>query len=139
MRELENTHDLRLPQWGPYTKDYVGISHLPDLHSGLRFDLSVFPGYYRGRVAVPNVKWESMHYPWEAAADLSYFAYRHELEWKDQVYTDIAYVKLDDNSTLIRTHLVNRTDLPRHWCCTTWPRCACRRCGPTATRSSGRA
>ena len=113
MRELENTHDLRLPQWGPYTKDYVGISHLPDLHSGLRFDLSVFPGYYRGRVAVPNVKWESMHYPWEAAPDLSYFAYRHELEWKDQVYTDVAYVRLDDNSTLIRTHLVNRTDLPQ--------------------------
>ncbi len=113
MRELENTHDLRLPQWGPYTKDYVGISHLPDLSSGLRFDLSVFPGYYRGRVAVPNVKWESMHYPWEAAPDLSYYAYRHELEWKDQVYADIAYVRLDDNATLIRSHLVNRTDLPQ--------------------------
>lgn len=113
MKELENTHDLRLPLWGPYTKDYAGISHLPDLHSGLRFDLSVFPGYYRGRVAVPNVKWESMHYPWEAAPDLSYFTYRHELEWKDQVYTDISYVRLDENASLIRTHLVNRTDLPQ--------------------------
>ena len=44
---LAHTHDLRLPDWGPYTKKYTGISHLPDPKSGLRFDLSVFPGYYR--------------------------------------------------------------------------------------------
>jgi len=49
---LEHTHDLRLPAWGPYTKKYTGISHLPDLASGLRFDLSVFPGYYRRQALI---------------------------------------------------------------------------------------
>jgi len=27
---LHNSHDLRLPDWGPYTKKYHGISHIPD-------------------------------------------------------------------------------------------------------------
>jgi hypothetical protein len=26
-----DTHDLRLPAWGPYTKKYNGLSHIPDL------------------------------------------------------------------------------------------------------------
>ena len=29
-----NTHDLRLPAWGPYTKRYIGISHIPDVRAG---------------------------------------------------------------------------------------------------------
>jgi hypothetical protein len=49
-----DTHDLRLPAWGPYTKKYNGLSHIPDLSKGIRFDLSVFHGYYRRHVNVPN-------------------------------------------------------------------------------------
>ncbi len=109
LNSLERTHDLRLPDWGPYTKKYSGISHLPDGKSGLRFDLSVFPGYYRRQVLVPNAKWESGFHPWEAAPDLSYYAYRYELEWKDQVYCDISYSALGPNSRLIRSEFVNQT------------------------------
>jgi hypothetical protein len=58
---LAHTHDLRLPDWGPYTKKYTGISHIPDIHAGLRFDLSVFPGYYRRQVLVPNVVGSGFH------------------------------------------------------------------------------
>ncbi len=83
---LAHSHDLRLPDWGPYTKKYIGVSHMPERTRGLRFDLSVFPGYYRRQVLVPNAKWESGYHPWEAAPDLSYYSYRYELEWKDQVY-----------------------------------------------------
>ena len=39
---IAGSHDLRLPAWGPYTKRYMGISHVPDVAAGLRFDLSVF-------------------------------------------------------------------------------------------------
>ena len=66
MKGLAGTHDLRLPAWGPYTKDYMGVSHIPDVEVGLRFDLSVFPGFYRGRVQIPNVRWESGYHRWEA-------------------------------------------------------------------------
>jgi hypothetical protein len=108
-KPLANTHDLRLPDWGPYTKKYNGISHLPDPKSGLRFDLSVFPGYYRRQVLVPNAKWESGFHPWEAAPDLSYFAYRYELEWKDRVYCDVSFSALDGNTRLVRSAFFNNT------------------------------
>ncbi|MBN1582314.1 MAG: hypothetical protein JXA89_16530 [Anaerolineae bacterium] len=141
MTHLQHTHDLRLPAWGPYTKTYMGISHIPSaciqLEStagrgadqlgsiegqsarqlgntgGQRFDLSVFPGFYRGKVLVPNVKWESGHHPWESAPDLSYYSHRHELEWKDRVYVDVSFSQIDEHSRLIRCQCVNQTDLPQ--------------------------
>ena len=110
---VKGSHDLTLPQWGPYTKRYIGISHIPDSTSGIRFDLSVFPGLYNRRIIVPNVLFASDYHPWEATSDLSYFSFRHELEWKDQVYADISYSKITDTSRLIRAEFVNNTDLPQ--------------------------
>ena len=96
---LRNSHDLRLSAWGPYTKRYMGISHIPDARAGLRFDLSVFPGLYRRGVQLPNVLWESGYHPWEAAPDLSYFRHRHEVIWKDQVYADVDFCRLDETAS----------------------------------------
>jgi len=110
LRKLENTHDLSLPAWGPYTKRYNGISHIPDIKSGLRFDLSVFPGFYRRKVEVPDVLYEGEYHPWDASPNLEYFSFRHELEWKDQVYTDISYSKIKSNSRLIRIECINNTN-----------------------------
>ncbi|WP_165452730.1 MGH1-like glycoside hydrolase domain-containing protein [Paenibacillus thalictri] len=110
MEQLRGTHDLKqLPLWGPYTKKYIGISHIADATRGLRFDLSLFPGFYRRKVDVPNTMWESGYHPWEAAPDLSWYTHRHELEWKDQVYADITYAESSSSSRLIRCELVNRT------------------------------
>jgi len=108
-KHLEGTHDLSLPDWGPYTKRYIGVSNIPDVKSGIRFDLSVFPGFYRRKVLVPNVLYETDYHPWEASPNLEYFSFRHELEWKDQVYTDISYSKISSNSRLIRIECVNNT------------------------------
>jgi len=120
---LEGTHDLRLPAWGPYTKRYVGISHIPDPRAGMRFDLSVFPGLYRRGVRPPNVTWESDYHPWEAAPDLSFIRHRHEVIWKDQVYADIDFCRLEEDAdgsgVLVRVACVNATDNPQnlalHW------------------------
>lgn len=87
----------------------MGISHVSDKKKGIRFDLSVFPGYYRRRIDVPNVRWETGYHPWEASADLNYYSVRHELEWKDQVYCDISYSKIHDKLRLIRCQFVNNT------------------------------
>ncbi len=106
---LEDSHDLRLPLWGSYTKTYNGISHVADLEKGLRFDLSVFPGFYRREVMVPNVNWESGFYPWEAAADLSYYSFRYEMEWRDRVWCDVSFCALSDRARLVRAEFVNRT------------------------------
>lgn len=106
---LARTHDLRLPDWGCYTNLYNGLCHVADRQEGLCFELSVFPGFFRRDVLVPNVKWVSGFHPWEAAPDLSYFAYRYGLQWKDQVYCDVSFSALDDHTRLIRAEFVNRT------------------------------
>ncbi len=111
---LNGSHDLRLSAWGPYTKRYIGISHIPDPAAGLRFDLSVFPALYRRRVEPPNVMWESGYHPWEAAPDLSYYRHRHELLWKDQLYCDIDFCRLDAGAALIAVDCVNASDEPQN-------------------------
>lgn len=110
MKHLANTHDLRLSEWGPYTKKYIGVSHIADPDRGVRYDLSVFPGLYRRHTEVPNVTWESGFHPWEAAPDLSYYSFRHELEWKDRLYADISYSHITDKARLVRSEFVNRTE-----------------------------
>jgi hypothetical protein len=122
MHEFENLttdHDLRLPAWGPYTKQYMGISHINDPSRGMRFDLSLMPGFYRRKIDIPSVLWESGYHPWEATPDYSFFSHRHELEWKDRVYADISFSRIDDQSRLIRADLVNQTEHPQnlvlHW------------------------
>ncbi|HNW58910.1 MAG TPA: hypothetical protein PKI62_04495 [bacterium] len=106
---LNQTHDLSLPAWGPYTKKYIGLSHIPDAQQGLRFDVGVFPGLYRRKVALPNVFFESDYHPWEASPQFEYFSFRHELEWQDRVYTDISYSEIDPQARLVRIECVNNT------------------------------
>ena len=57
--------------------------------------------------------WESGYHPWEAAPDLSYYRCRHELLWKDQVYCDIDFARLDDHASLVRAECVNNTGEPQ--------------------------
>jgi hypothetical protein len=108
------SHDARLPAWGPYSKRYAGISHIPDVTKGLRFDLAVVPGYYRRQMLIPSELWASGHHVWEAAADLSYYAYRYEIEWKDQVYCDVSFSTLSEQARLVRCHFVNNTDVAQN-------------------------
>ena len=109
--ELHGSHDLRLSAWGPYTKRYMGISHIPDVEAGMRFDVSVFPGLYRRGIQPPNVLWESGYHPWKAAPDLSYVSHRFEVIWKDQVYADVDFCRLDETSVLVRAACINRTGI----------------------------
>ncbi len=113
MFDATDRYDLRLPAWGPYTKKYIGVSHLPNLASGLRFDLAVIPGFYRRKVDVPNVMWESGYHPWEASPDLTYYSHRHELEWQDRVYVDVAFVAREGDARLVCCRCVNTTEAPQ--------------------------
>lgn len=112
--KLNGNHNLQLPAWGPYSKHYAGISHIPDVSSGMRFDFSVLPGYYRNKLLIPNVRFESSYFPWNVKNDLSSITYRYELEWKDQVYTDVTYTLIDTTAVLVAMHCVNNTSLPQN-------------------------
>jgi hypothetical protein len=107
---LNNSHDMALPSWGPYSDRFNGISHVPAENNGFRFDVLVQPSLYlRNLTPLANVKRESGYHPWQAAPDLSYFSYRFELEWKDRVFCDVSFSHVDDQSRLIRAEFVNNT------------------------------
>ncbi|WP_052732374.1 MGH1-like glycoside hydrolase domain-containing protein [Hymenobacter terrenus] len=109
LQKLDRTHNVTAPAWGPYSKQYAGISHVADAQKGMRFDFSVMPGHFERRVLVPNVLYESGYYPWQASADLNYFSFREELEWKDQVFTDVAFAPFDAHARVVQIKLINRT------------------------------
>lgn len=105
-----DSHDITsLHSWGPYSKHYAGISHIPDLQKGMRFDFSVMPGYYRNRQLVPHVLFESSYYPWNINSAMNRITYRYEMEWKDRVFADITYYILDEHRTLVGMRCVNNT------------------------------
>ncbi|TVR51955.1 MAG: hypothetical protein EA426_19590 [Spirochaetaceae bacterium] len=114
MAEFRADHDLTLPAWGPYSKKYIGTSHLADPDRGVRFDFSVIPGLYRRSVAVPSVRWECGHHPWAASADLTFSEHRHELVWKDDLYVDVSFALDDDSSTVFSCNCVNRTHVDQN-------------------------
>jgi len=111
---LENTHDLTLSDWGPYTKKYMGISHVTDQSRGIRFDVSISPAMYRYKVAIPDSRIFSDYYPLAASADLTYYKHRHSLVNKNDVYADIEFCVLNDQEVLSCMTLVNNTDLPQN-------------------------
>lgn len=103
------SHDLDLPRWGPYSNAYLGVSHIPDLASGMRFDITIFAGPHTTSTPdVPNASLNTGFVAWEAAPDLSYHSYRQKLDGQ-QVYAEIAFAALGpaSDSRLIRVDLVN--------------------------------
>lgn len=111
-RVTEKMFDL-LGNWGPYSKKYSGISRIVDhkTEGGVRFDLVVSPAVENADSRVPNVTVPVGVHPWEAKADYSFYSYRYDLEWKDRVYADVSFTKLDGDSVLVRTKFFNNTDI----------------------------
>ena len=112
---LSNSHDVTsLGSWGPYTKQYSGISYVNDVDAGIRFDFTVVPGFYRRTYHVPNVLYENGCYPWKVNDDMTEITYRYELEWKDRVYVDATYYVMDNNHVLVGMNCVNNTSIPQN-------------------------
>ena len=108
----EKMYDL-LGVWGPYSKKYSGISRIVDhkTEGGVRFDCVVSPAIENADSRVPNVTVPVGVHPWEAKSDYSFYSYRYDLEWKDKVYADVSFTKLNSDSVLVRTEFVNNTDI----------------------------
>ena len=102
-----------LGYWGPYSKKYSGISRIVDhkTEGGVRFDCVVSPAIENADSRVPNVTVPVGVHPWEAKSDYSFYSYRYDLEWKDKVYADVSFTKLDSDSVLVRTEFVNNTEI----------------------------
>lgn len=114
-RLFNDSHDVNsLGAWGPYSKQYAGISHIGELSSGRRVDFAVMPGFYRRSYSVPNVLYESGYHPWRVDPQMTEITYRFDLEWKERVYVDVTYHVLDSLRVLVGAACVNNTDLPQN-------------------------
>lgn len=112
---FNDSHDVNsLAAWGPYSKQYAGISHIEELQSGRRVDFSVMPGLYRRSYSVPNVLYESGCHPWRVDPQMTEITYRFDLEWKDRVYVDVTYHVIDSLRVLVGMKCVNNTDLAQN-------------------------
>lgn len=107
---------MKMPSWGPYSKKYMGLSHIPQSlkDKGARFDFTVHPTLWNSSTPVPNVTVPSAYHLWECCPDYSYYAYRYELMWKDQVYADISFSKMSDDAYLMRCEIINNTPLSQN-------------------------
>lgn len=105
-----------MPLWGPYSKKYMGISKVAesDLKSGARFDFSVHPTVWNSSVPVPNVTFPSGYHLWRCMGDYSFYSYRYELMWKDMIYCDVSFSRIDSGAYLMRCEFVNNTDLKQN-------------------------
>ncbi len=114
LKSLAQTHDLpSLPDWGPYSKKYFGISHIPDARRGLCFDWSLFPVLTGGTVQLPSVIDPCGVHPWEAAPGLDFYSLRFELMGRDRIYCDLSYSQVSEDRRLARLELVNQTGAAR--------------------------
>lgn len=115
IKEFDKPEEL-LPDWGPYSKKYMGVSKVVGEApiQGARFDCVVHPMLANSGQPAPNVTFPSSWHVWEAAPDLSYFAYRVELEWKDRVWADVSFSRVDEHTRLVRTEYVNNTDMDQN-------------------------
>ncbi len=111
-----NTEKKVMPVWGPYSKKYMGLSKIIDELAGVgaRFDFSVHPTLWNSATPVPNVTVPSNYHLWNCKSDYSYFSYRYELMWKDQVYADVSFSKIKDDAYLMRCEFFNHTPLSQN-------------------------
>ena len=60
----QSSHDITsLSKWGPYSKEYFGISHIADLQSGIQVEFMLIPGQYRRNFKIPNALFEAGVHP----------------------------------------------------------------------------
>ncbi|MBE7047507.1 MAG: hypothetical protein E7396_08885 [Ruminococcaceae bacterium] len=112
MKDTKN-YDLSLGKWGPYNKDYLGISHISNSDIGQTFSVELFPGLFRRNIIACPTCNDGGVKMWGANPALTHFAYRYELEWKDKVYLDAHFDITDDSVVNIDCQVVNNTDYER--------------------------
>lgn len=102
-----------MPLWGPYSKKYSGISRIVHHASeeGVRFDLVVSPAVSNTNACPPNVTIPVGVHPWTAKSDYSHYSYRCDLEWKDVIYADVSFTRLEGDAVLVRTEIFNNSEL----------------------------
>lgn len=111
--------------WGPYSKTYLGYSHVPALaqpgaghplplqvRSAARFDCVVVPALHSSLQPMPNTTVAGTCHPWlNTGEDLSHVQYRWQMGMgpREDAYGEVDFQCLNEDEVLIRTRLFNNT------------------------------
>ena len=106
------SHDISLPQYGPYNKQYVGFSHIASPARGLRLDIDLLPGFYRRSVMDTRSIADGGVRLWRARPDLQRFVYRYELLPPGKIYCEADFAQQGAEAAL-RCTFVNKTSRPQ--------------------------
>lgn len=112
--KLKGTHDLSLPDWGPYANDVFSASHIINRDCGLRLDFVMVPAIFRRANFPPDTLRECGYTPWEASADFSFYSARQQLIPQDVFYAETSYSYINENARLARLEFVNNTEEPQN-------------------------
>jgi len=74
------SHEPLLPQWGPYSKKYFGVSQVADAAEALRFDAFLMPQLLRRKRELPDALRPCGLIPDHAAEDLSQWSCSWQLD-----------------------------------------------------------
>lgn len=109
-------NNFKMAEWGPYSKKYMGISKIISslADEGARFDFIAHPTLWNSATPVPNTTVPSNYHLWHCSNDYSFFSYRYELMWKDVVYADVSFSKINDDAYLLRCEFNNNTNLSQN-------------------------
>jgi hypothetical protein len=110
---LNKSKNILIPDWGPFSKDFAGISHV--IGAGDRFDLSLMAAPTGKKTLAPDVLTAAGFNPWEASADYRYHSYRMELDG-DALTAIVSFVPFGGdsaNARLMRVELANTQGQPR--------------------------
>ena len=108
---MKKEFDLKLNRWGPYNKEYLGVSHIANEELGSTFQVELFPGLFRRKILISHSSSDDGLKMWKANPQLTRFTYRYELEWKDRLYCDVDFAVVDDKKCDITCTFVNNTEL----------------------------
>ena len=106
------SHDIDLPQYGPYNKQYAGFSHIASPERGLRLDIDLLPGFYRRAVMDTRAVIDGGARLWRARTDLQRFVYRYELLPPQKIYLEADFAQRGQDAAL-RCTFVNETNRPQ--------------------------
>ena len=111
---MDLNYGVKTGRWGPYNKDYLGICHIADETTGATFNVELFTGFTKRTLLSQKVIGDNGVKMWSANKNLTRFAYRYEIEWKDRVYMDATFTVKNDKQVAIDCKFVNNTDLSQN-------------------------
>ncbi len=104
--------DPRLPRWGPYSKRYLGVSHVADEARGTRWDVTIVPALFRGAFTVADGLSPCGVHPSQASPGLGRYSYHYRLDGEGELTCEVTFTAVSESARLVTARYHNPTDRP---------------------------